>query len=194
MSEDGPLGVVLAGGGGRRIGGSKPMVQLDGRPMLHYPLAVLHAVLGEVVVMCKEHTALPDLGGMAPIWCEADEAYHPLVGVAAALRSAGKDVLVCGADMPLITPEVVDAIASAPAPPQALAVVPRAADRLQPLCALYRFAALDTLDAREPDESATDVVLRLDPHIVDVEDGDAFFNVNVPEDVLHASALRASRT
>jgi molybdopterin-guanine dinucleotide biosynthesis protein A len=194
VNAGGPLGVVLAGGSGRRIGGSKPMVELDGRPMLHYPLAVLHAVLGEVVVMCKEHTPLPDLGGMAPVWCEPEEEFHPLIGIAAALRSAGKDVLVCGSDMPLITPEVVAAIASAEAPAGALAIVPRAADRLQPLCALYRIGALETLDAMAPGERVTDVVGRLDPHVLDFADADAFFNVNVPEDVLQASALRASRT
>jgi molybdopterin-guanine dinucleotide biosynthesis protein A len=188
-----PLGVVLAGGAGRRIGGNKTMVELDGRPMLHYPLAVLHAVLGQVVVMCKEHTPLPDLGGMAPIWCEPDAAFHPLIGVAAALRNAGKDILVCASDMPLVSTEVVDAIASASAP-DAAAVVPRAAGRLQPLLALYRMQALVVFDAMGPREPATEVVERLDPHVIDIADEVAFFNVNVPEDVLHASALRASRT
>jgi len=188
-----PLGVVLAGGVGRRIGGNKAMVELDGRPMLHYPLAVLHAVLDEVVIVCKEHTPLPDLGGMAPIWCEPETGFHPLYGVIAALRTAGKPVLVCGADMPLVTPEVVDHIANA-RDRAAAAVIPRSAGRLQPLLALYRPEALRILEAMEPNERATDVVERLDPVILDVADEHAFFNVNVPEDVLHASALRASRT
>jgi molybdopterin-guanine dinucleotide biosynthesis protein A len=190
--SDQPLGVVLAGGVGRRIGGSKTMVQLDGRPMLHYPLAVLHAVLDEVVIVCKEHTPLPDLGGLAPIWCEAQADHHPMYGVAAALRNANKPVLVCGADMPLVTPEVVDEIAAA-APRAAAAVVPRAGGRLQPLLALYRPEALPIIEAMEPGERATDVVERLDPLILDIADEEAFFNVNVPEDVLHASALRAIR-
>jgi molybdopterin-guanine dinucleotide biosynthesis protein A len=194
VSDDLPLGVVLAGGIGRRIGGNKPMVELDGRPMLHYPLAVLHAVLGHVVVMCKEHTPLPDLGGMAPIWCEPELEFHPLIGVMAALRSAGRPILVCGADMPLVTPEVVDAIVRAPASGEAKAVIPRAAGRLQPLLALYRPEALPALEGMDPAEPATDVVERLDPHVLDLDDDDAFFNVNAPEDVLTASALRLSRT
>jgi len=194
VSDARPVGVVLAGGIGRRIGGNKSMVEIDGRPMLHYPLAVLHAVLGHVVVMCKEHTPLPDLGGMAPIWCEAEEAFHPLIGVAAALRTADGPVLVCGADMPLVTPEVVDAIATAGEPDGIVAVIPRAAGRLQPLLALYHPEALTVLDAMEQGERATDVVERLDPVVLDIDDDDAFFNVNAPEDVLQASALMASRT
>lgn len=189
-----PLGVVLAGGLGRRIGGHKTMVQLDGRPMLHYPLAVLHAVLGEVVVVCKEHTPLPDLGDMAPIWCEPETEFHPLVGVAAALHSAGRPVLVCAGDMPLVTADVVTAIVSAAQAGGAAAVVPRAAGRLQPLLALYRPEALPVLDAMDASERVTDVVERLDPLVLDIADADAFFNVNAPEDVLQASALRASRT
>lgn len=185
---------MLAGGAGRRIGGAKALVQLDGRPLLHYPLAVLHAVLGEVVVVCKEETELPELAGVAAIWCEPDEPRHPLAGVAWALRKAqGRDVIVCAGDLPLLGADVVHALLDAPAPAAAPAVVPRAGGRLQPLCALYRPAALPALEAMAPGEPATAVVERLEPAVVDVADEQAFFNVNAPEDVLRASALRAAR-
>ena len=36
-----PIGVVLAGGSGRRIGGSKAIVKLRGQPLITYPLAAL---------------------------------------------------------------------------------------------------------------------------------------------------------
>jgi hypothetical protein len=49
------------------------------------------------------------------------------------------------------------------------------------------------LDAMAPDEAAIDVVARLEPLIVDLGER-AAFNVNVPEDLLQASALLASRT
>jgi molybdopterin-guanine dinucleotide biosynthesis protein A len=33
-----PVGAILAGGGGRRIGGDKAIVELHGRPLISYPL------------------------------------------------------------------------------------------------------------------------------------------------------------
>ena len=42
-----PVGVVLAGGMGRRIGGSKATVELAGRPLLCYPLDAMGEVLSE---------------------------------------------------------------------------------------------------------------------------------------------------
>ncbi len=188
-----PLGVVLAGGTGRRIGGEKALVELDGRPLLHYPVAALHAVLGEVVVVCKQDTPLPALAGLAAIWCEPDEPSHPLAGVAWALnRAEGRSVLVCAGDLPLVSADVLHALLAVK-PGDAAAVVPRAAGRLQPLLALYTPAALPVLEAMDPDEPASQVVLRLGPLVVDIDDDQAFFNVNAPEDVLRASGLRAIR-
>ena len=180
-----PVGVVLAGGSGRRIGGEKALVELDGRPLLLYPVDAMREVLDEVVVVCKQHTPLPDLGGRAEIWAETEREQHPLVGVIAALRRTseqGRGVLVCAGDMPLITAAVLRTLLDAPAAP---AVVARAEDRLQPLLARYAPGALAGLEDREPGEPATRVVERLAPLIVDVP-ARAAFNVNVPEDLLLA--------
>ena len=190
-----PLGVLLAGGAGRRIGGDKTLVEVNGRPLLHYPLVVLREVLAEVVVVCKEHTPLPILTGMAAVWCEADEHRHPLVGVTTALRIAadeGRGVLVCAGDMPLVTPEAVRALLAG-AREDAPVAVARSDGRLHPLFAVYRPEALATLDERDRDEPATAVVERMHPTVVEIADEHALFNVNVPEDVLTASVLLAER-
>lgn len=190
-----PIGVLLAGGSGRRIGGDKTLVEINGRPLLHYPLVVLREVLSEVVVVCKEHTPLPILTGMAVVWCEPEERCHPLIGVATALRIAadeGRGVLVCAGDMPLITADAVRSILAG-ARGSSPAVVARAGGRLQPLLALYGPEALAFLDARDPDEPTTAVVERMDPTVVEIADEQALFNVNLPEDVLTASALLAER-
>jgi molybdopterin-guanine dinucleotide biosynthesis protein A len=187
-----PLGVILAGGAGRRMGGEKTLVEIDSRPLLRYPLDVLREVLDEVVIVCKEDSVLPDLPPQVAIWCEPDERLHPLVGVACALRGAsGRSVLVCAADMPLITPATIAALLAAP-PADAPAVVGHGAGRLQPLLARYGPAALGVLEAMDPAESAVAVIERLDPVRVELSDEDVF-NVNAPEDVLQASALLANR-
>lgn len=188
MSE--PVGVVLAGGSGRRIGGEKALVALDGRSLLLYPVDVMGSVLADVVVVCKEHTPLPDLGGRAEIWCEAERELHPLVGVTAALRRTaeqGRGILVCAGDMPLVTPEVLRALLDTE--PDAHAVVARTGERLQPLLARYGPHALGDLEDREPGEPATRVVERMAPVILDVPER-AAFNVNVPEDLLLAERER----
>jgi len=89
-----PIGAVLAGGAGRRIGGGKAIVELHGRPLLSYPVGVLQAVLGEVAVVAKPQTELPDLPGVH-VWHEPEEPHHPLAGIVHALQQAdGRAVLV----------------------------------------------------------------------------------------------------
>ncbi|MDQ4041124.1 MAG: molybdenum cofactor guanylyltransferase [Actinomycetota bacterium] len=188
-----PFGVVLAGGAGRRIGGDKAVVQLAGRPLLHYPLAVLEMVLDEVAVVAKRDTVLPALPDDVPVWVEPAQPQHPLAGVAHALRCAGeRPVLVCAVDLPLVTPGVMRELLLAE-PGDAPVVVPRAAGRLEPLCALYLPQALAALAGFPPDARATDVVAGMGPAVVDVEDAEAFFNINAPEDVLQASTMIAAR-
>ena len=175
------VGVVLAGGTGRRMGGDKALVALHGRPLLQYPVDALREVTDRVAVVCKQDTKLPLLPPDVEIWCEEDPRHHPLVGVTAALqRASGADVLVCAGDMPHVTPEVLRALLDAPA---GLAAVARAAGRLQPLLARYAPAALPVFEAMDPDEPATRVVERLDPVLVDVAER-AVLNVNAPEDLL----------
>jgi molybdopterin-guanine dinucleotide biosynthesis protein A len=186
-----PIGVILAGGAGRRIGGTKALVALDGRPLLHYPLEALRVVLQDVVVVCKGDTPLPPLPAPVSIWCENDPEHHPLIGVAAALRQAGsRAIVVCAGDMPLVTPDAIRALVEAS---PATAVVARAAGHLQPLFARYETAALPVIEAMSLSEPAMRVIERLEPLVVDLADDDVVMNVNAPEDILHASALLLSR-
>jgi molybdenum cofactor guanylyltransferase len=188
--EHSPIGVVLAGGAGRRLGGEKARVRLLGTPLLCYPIAALRAVLPEVVVVAKRDTELPPLPGV-PVWSEPDEPRHPLTGIVHALeQGGGRAVLVCAGDLPFMTGDLVRTIAQAD-PHGAPAVVPRADGRLQPLLARYERGALLALAAALADSPGrlTDIVAGLAPRVLDVPDGQPFFNVNVPEDLLTAGAL-----
>jgi molybdopterin-guanine dinucleotide biosynthesis protein A len=190
-----PIGAVLAGGGGRRLGGDKACVQLAGRPLLWYPGQALQAVLEDVAVVAKPGTCLPQVDGLA-VWREPPEPSHPLAGIVHALRrGAGRPVVVCAVDLPLVSPDLVRALARA-ASGGAPAVVPRAGGRLQPLLARYEPAALGRLGARGlagplVDAPLTDVVRALEPRIVELADSRAFFNVNTPDDLREAERLLA---
>ena len=193
MARRSCIGVVLAGGGGRRIGGDKAMVELEGRPLLHYPLSVLRAVLDEVAVVAKQSTVLPSLDVEVALWLEADEPRHPLVGIVHALRCArGRPVVVVAGDMPFVTRGLVGALARERSR-GAAAVVPRAGGRLQPLCARYEPRALAALAGGDFASPVRDVVAALEPRILDWPDEEPFFNVNGPEDILQAAALLGGR-
>jgi molybdopterin-guanine dinucleotide biosynthesis protein A len=183
-----PVGVVLAGGDGRRIGGDKAMVELEGRPLIAYPVEALHEVCDDVAVVAKRDTLLPSLAGLADVWIEPDEPRHPLCGVAHALRLArGRAVLVVAVDLPLVDGAALRELLAADLAGGA-GVVP-AHGRLEPLCALYTPTALPALESFDHDARATDVVASLGVAVVDAGDPDAFFNVNRPEDLLQASVL-----
>ncbi len=186
-----PIGVVLAGGVGRRLGGGKATVGLNGRPLLDYPVAALRGAFGEVVVVAKKSTELPPLGDVA-IWIEPDEPRHPLAGIVCALeRAETRAVFACAGDLPLVDAELALAVAGADTE-GAVAIVPAAGGRLQPLFALYlpqARAPLSLALAQRPSAPLTATVAALAPRVLEIADERPFFNVNVPEDLLTASAL-----
>ena len=183
-----PVGAVLAGGAGTRLGGAKATTLLDGRPLLAYPVAALTAALETVVVVAKRDTALPDLGEV-PVWIEPDAPRHPLTGLLAALRRAqGRAVLVCAGDLPLVDPGLVRRIAAAPAG-GAPALLVRAGGRAQPLLARYEPEALAALGDADPTGPLTETVLALGPALLDLDDARQCLNVNTPADLLAAQEL-----
>jgi molybdopterin-guanine dinucleotide biosynthesis protein A len=185
--------VVLAGGGGRRIGGDKAAAMLAGRPLISYPLAALQAVLAEVVVVAKAATKLPPLDGVE-VWLEPELPQHPLIGIVEALRQAhGRAVLVCACDMPLLDAATVTALAASD-PRGRAAVVASTADGLQPLLGCYFADALELLAAAADAAKAPlrEIVAQLQPRLLEVS-AEALFNVNSPEDLASAEAALAGR-
>jgi molybdopterin-guanine dinucleotide biosynthesis protein A len=195
-----PVGVVLAGGRGRRIGGDKAVASLAGRPLLSYPVRAMLGALEHVVIVAKPSTLLPPLGDVA-VWHEPEQPSHPLVGIAEALRrAAGGWVLVCAGDMPFVPVALLASLAalasSAAADTDAAPaiVAASAGGALQPLLGCYGPACLEPLAtaAREAVAPARAVVEALGPLIVPVNDPRALFNVNSAADLREAEALLAA--
>jgi molybdopterin-guanine dinucleotide biosynthesis protein A len=189
-----PIGAILAGGLGARLGGSKAIVELHGKPLICYPVEAVHEALGEVAIVVKPDTELPSLPGVT-VWVEPGGPHHPLVGIIHALENAdGRPVLVCAADLPFVTAKVVRRIARA-RPGSALAVVAYGAGQVQPLLGCYQQRALEALQridlAAEP--ALRDIIAALGPRLVHVGDPQVLFNVNAPEDLLHAAAILDGR-
>jgi molybdenum cofactor guanylyltransferase len=184
-----PIGVILAGGAGRRIGGSKAMVRLHGRPLISYPLDAVRRALGDVAIIAKADTELPSLPGVR-VWIEPSTPRHPLVGIMHALGLAeGRSVLVCAADLPFVTAETIRAIADRD-PGAAPAVIAASGGHMQPLLGCYRPEAVELLRgaAADPQLPLRELVAAIDPLLVEV-DSEALFNVNSPDDLLQAAAM-----
>jgi molybdopterin-guanine dinucleotide biosynthesis protein A len=186
-----PIGVLLAGGRGSRLGGAKALAPLGGRPLICHALAALRGAVGEVAIVAKPDTELPEIAGVA-VWRESAELRHPLVGIVHALACAhGRPVLVCAADMPFVTRELLAALAAAD-PAGAPAVVATSAERgLQPLLGCYQpeAGALLAEAAREGTAPVRRVVSGLGSRLFEVSDPQVLFNVNSAEDLAAAEAL-----
>lgn len=188
MSE-GPVGAILAGGAGRRLGGAKATAMLGGRPLLARPLAALRGALGPgatVVVVAKPSTELPaDLD--AAVWTEPATPSHPLVGLVRALEgAAGRPVLVCPVDLPFVTAATLARLAG----PGAGIAVAAGGGALQPLLGRWPADALPPLRAalaRDPLPAMRALAAQLGARGVEVDAGE-LVNVNTPEDLAGAQA------
>jgi molybdenum cofactor guanylyltransferase len=191
------MGAVLAGGLGRRLGGDKAVASLAGRPLIAYPVEAMRAVVTDVTIVAKPDTVLPsaDVLGAARVIREPAQPRHPLVGVLHALRMAGgRPVLVCPADLPLVTADVLAELANAD-PAGAPGVVATGPDRgLQPLLGCYRPEAAPLLEAaaREATAPVRVAVAAIGPRELAVST-EILFNVNTAEDLARVEAVLASR-
>jgi molybdopterin-guanine dinucleotide biosynthesis protein A len=175
------IGVVLAGGLGRRMGAPKATASLRGRPLVAYPLDALGQVCDRVVVVAKRETELP--AGIER-WDEPDDPRHPIAGITHALERAGEPILVCAADMPFVSPDVLSLLADE-LRPGLKAAAAFCEGRLEPLLAAYAREALEVLAEAPADEPLRRTVESLMPVLVDVSP-EVVFNVNTPEDLARA--------
>ena len=177
------IGVLLAGGRGRRLGErSKAAIEVAGRPLAAYPAAALAAVCSRVAIVAKRGSELPSLPGIER-WDEPDQPQHPVVGIVHALEQAGDAVLVVGADMPYVTPDACKSVIAGGG--TATAAVAVAGGVVQPLFAVYAPAALDPLRAAGTDGRLTDMVESLHPGRVALPPA-IVRSVNTPEDLRQA--------
>jgi molybdenum cofactor guanylyltransferase len=139
--------IVLAGGGSRRMGRPKALLDWHGTPLVHRVAGILAAVCDPVVVVAAPGEELPLPAGVE----RAEDAVAgrgPLEGVAAGMAAVGGRagaVFLAATDLPLLHPHVVRQLLAAL--PGNDAAVPVAGGRDQTLAAAYDARTL--LRARE---------------------------------------------
>jgi molybdenum cofactor guanylyltransferase len=143
-------GYVLAGGGSRRFGRDKALVEVAGLPMLGRMIALLQSVAKNVkVVGAPDKYALFEKEMVGDQW----PGEGPLGGIVTALEDAGGCAAACqwnlilGCDMPFLTGDWLTFLCERAANSAAQAVVPHSQHGPEPLCACYRRDAAGALRA-----------------------------------------------
>lgn len=196
---DGTAAAILAGGKSRRMGRPKAFIELEGRPLIARVIDVVGGLFPEVFIVSSDPGPLAGLG--LPVIPDRRPGAGPLAGAHAALAAAKhSQVLVVGCDMPFLCPALLAHLAARAKGHDA--AVPRGADGLHPLHAVYARRALVPIAAALEDGTRkfADAILALDRIEIGEEemrrhDPDllSLFNVNRPEDLARARALIEAR-
>ena len=172
----GVAGALLVGGASTRFGSPKALASFEGETLAERGHRVLVEAFGEVLVVGK---AADGLELPFDVVDDGSEVRASMVGVAAALRLAGAEVVVVlPTDMPLVTTDVLRALADAVEGHDA------AVPQTGALPGAYRQSALPVLERRiAAGELALHRALgELRTRVLQVDEA-ALHNVNEPGDL-----------
>ncbi|MCL6684124.1 molybdenum cofactor guanylyltransferase [Sphingomonas alba] len=132
-----PALVILAGGEGSRIGGSKPQRLLGGVSLLDHALSYARKTNAHLAVAAREERQIGTCE--APVVLDDPSIEGPLGGLVAGLRFAnaqGADALLTiPADMPFLPDDLADRLGAAIG--ENRAAIASSAARLHPVCGLW---------------------------------------------------------
>jgi molybdopterin-guanine dinucleotide biosynthesis protein A len=210
-NRDHILGVILAGGQGRRMGGrDKAVVLLAGRPLAAHVARRLAPQLppGRLVLNANgPPEALAELG--LPVVGDATaNRPGPLAGLVTAMQAAkamspaADWVLSVPTDTPFLPDDLLDRLAAEAAAGEAEIVLAASAGGLCQVCGLWSVGLQDSLAAAlaSGQNKVLDFVERhrwarveFPPQSIGAATCDPFFNVNTPEDLARATELLDSQ-
>lgn len=131
------------------MGRNKALLEVEGAPLIARVAAVLRPLFASVIVV----TGDPETARAAelPALPDAFEGRGPLAGIHAALLHYGAPVFCVACDMPFLNPAFIAWQCEQLGAREA--VVPRIADRLEPLHAVYAPACLPVFAAALDEQS-----------------------------------------
>ena len=188
LHSDKVTGLVLAGGRARRMAGrDKGLIELAGRPMVHWVVQRLVPQTASVLISANRNVErYADLG--FEVIRDVDDGFlGPLAGISAGLTQTATPWLVTvPCDAPLLADNLVVRLSAAVSEKGAGIAVAHDGNRLQPVFSLiHRDLAPDLVDFLYTGGRKID--LWLDRHVwapVDFSDRpDMFLNINTPEEL-----------
>jgi molybdopterin-guanine dinucleotide biosynthesis protein A len=199
---DGPiLGVLLAGGASRRMGGGdKGLRDLGGRPVLAHIVERVVPQVDTLILNAGGDPARFARFGLPVVADSLPGQPGPLAGVLTGLEWAREHLPGCSwvasfaGDAPFVPENLVEQLAVAVAREGADMACAASAGRRHPVFGLWPVRLADDLRSAVADEGIRKVDLWTARHamaVVDVPvaEVDPFFNVNTPDDLAAAEAI-----
>ena len=205
MTTDRPLGVVLAGGLARRMGGGdKARLRIGGRTILERVLEGFQPQCAALIVNANGDPARFSDTGLAVVADSIPDFAGPLAGILAALDWAAAhspetaDVVSVPGDCPFLPHDLVARLLSARAAVRTPLACARSGDRRHPVIALWPVDVRDDLRKALVEEGVRKIEAFTARHGVAVADWpalpfDPFFNVNTPDDAAEAQRIATLR-
>ncbi len=203
LEVDGIIGVILAGGLARRMGGGdKPMQNLAGQSLLGRVIARLEPQCGGLVLNANGDPAR-FAAFRLPVVADTVAGFPgPLAGILAGLdwvaenRPDARFMLSAAADSPFLPRDLVERLRQAAAAQDAPLAVAASGGQRHHVTALWSLALRGRLREAVVDEGCRAVgrwMARLPVATVEwpATPLDPFFNVNTPEDLARADRLAA---
>jgi molybdopterin-guanine dinucleotide biosynthesis protein A len=200
------LGLILAGGQARRMGGGDKALQpVGGTTILARVLACLSPQCGQVVINANGDPARFAATGLPVIADGVEGLPGPLAGILAGLDWAARNapavpwmVSVPG-DCPFLPPDLLTRLHGARAAAGAPLACARSGMRRHPVVGLWRVDLREDLRRALVDDDMRRVEAWTGRHGIAVADWpdapvDPFFNVNTPEDLALANRVAATNT
>lgn len=192
--------LILAGGKSSRFPVDKTSLELGGQSIIQKQLDLLRDIFPLIIIVANRERRRMLSRYRAEgveIVEETVRGAGPLGGIYSGILASGAEVnLVVGCDMPFLNGRVIEYLLGRIE--DAEAVIPRSQSGIEPLHGVYReacrdimrshieegrFKISDFLEEIEVDYVPIDELLRIDPT------GGFLFNVNTPEDYIHAQEV-----
>jgi molybdopterin-guanine dinucleotide biosynthesis protein A len=183
-------GFILAGGASRRFGRDKALVEYDGEPLIGRLYRILQAVTAGNVRIIGDRVRYAHVGAQ----CIPDRwpGEGPLGGIITALMATraadaanakseqASPSLIIGCDMPFLTADWLQYLASHAIASKAEVVVPESNYGLEPLCACWRVSAAPALTRMFESgvRRVTDAMKQVPMEVLDAADWKRFDNLN----------------
>lgn len=201
-SHKSPLGVLLAGGLARRMGGGKPLRSIGGRTILERAIARLIPQCDGLILNANDDADSFAAFGLPLVPDNVDGFRGPLAGLLAAFdwavthRPDVEWVMSAPADAPFLPRDLAARLQQAQAVADAPVVVAASGGRMHSVVGLWNVALRDDLRHALVTEDIRRVSLWIARHKTataewPVEPVDSFFNVNTTEDLTAAERLAA---
>lgn len=203
MTDATTVGVILAGGLARRMGGGdKPMRAIGGRPILDHVIERFQPQCGGLILNANGDPARFEAFGLPVVVDNVADFPGPLAGVLAALdwtaqNRPGVDwVASVAGDCPFLPRDLVAKLHEARKAESAVLAVAASAGQSHPVIGLWRVALRDELRHALVAEDIRRVGRFTDRYRLatvswPVEPVDPFFNANTVEDLAEAEKLAA---